>query len=38
MYLTEIGWGGGNGDWIHVVQDRKKRSAFVNTAMNYLVA
>jgi hypothetical protein len=35
MDLTEIGFG--DVDWIHLVQDRDRRRALVNTVMNLRV-
>jgi hypothetical protein len=36
MDLREVGWG--DVDWVHLAQDRDKRRALVNAAMNIRVA
>jgi hypothetical protein len=37
MDLTEIGWGGGGVEWIHLAQDRDCWRAVVNAVMNLRV-
>ena len=34
MNLREIGWGWGDGNWIHLAQNRDNWLDFSNTAMN----
>jgi hypothetical protein len=37
MDLREIGWGGGDVEWIHLAQDRVRWRAVVNAVMNLRV-